>query len=202
VQRVEGSRRAATSEGSRARSKAIESIRAARDEALESVGAAPGAPPPQVLDVSPGDRVRVADLGGVIGEVVAVLDGGDLDLVVSGKRLRAPVRAVSRIVGGKASGQGTAGVIVSRTRGDASPAPAEINVVGLTVDEALPRVDKMLDEAVLAERHEVRVIHGYGQGRLRTAVAGLLSGHPHVAAFRAGGERDGGGGVTVVELKE
>jgi len=43
-------------------------------------------------------------------------------------------------------------------------AAGEINVVGLTVDEALPRVDKFLDDAALDERREVRVIHGFGQG--------------------------------------
>jgi DNA mismatch repair protein MutS2 len=117
--------------------------------------------------------------------------------------MRAPLRAVSRVAGSTAPAFGGGRALAySRVRSDAAPSPAEINVVGLTVDEALPRVDKMLDDAVLAERHEVRVIHGYGQGRLRAAVADLLSGHPHVAAFRAGGEREGGGGVTVVELKE
>jgi DNA mismatch repair protein MutS2 len=80
--------------------------------------------------------------------------------------------------------------------------PGEINLVGLTVDEALPQVDKLLDDAALSERREVRLIHGFGEGRLRRAVAGLLEGHPHVAAFRSGRDGEGGGGVTVVELKE
>ena len=77
---------------------------------------------------------------------------------------------------------------------------SEVNLVGLTVDEALPQVDKLLDDAVMAERKQVRVIHGFGAGRLRQAVAGLLEGHPHVAAYHVGAE--GRGGVTVVELKE
>jgi DNA mismatch repair protein MutS2 len=46
------------------------------------------------------------------------------------------------------------------------------------------------------------VIHGFGEGKLRKAVAGFLQGHPHVAAWRAGGAGEGGGGVTIVELKE
>ncbi|HET7746435.1 MAG TPA: Smr/MutS family protein, partial [Vicinamibacteria bacterium] len=76
----------------------------------------------------------------------------------------------------------------------------EINVVGLTVDEALPRVDKALDQATLGERKQVRVIHGFGSGRLRKAVAEMLEGHPQVAAVHVGAE--GRGGVTVVDLKE
>jgi len=80
------------------------------------------------------------------------------------------------------------------------PVPAEINLVGLTVDEALPRVDKLLDDAALSDHRELRVIHGFGAGRLRKAVAQFLDGHPHVASFKLGAE--GRGGVTVVELKE
>jgi DNA mismatch repair protein MutS2 len=78
----------------------------------------------------------------------------------------------------------------------------EVNLVGMRVDEALPRVDKVLDEAAVAERSEVRVVHGFGEGKLRRAVAELLEGHPHVAKWRSGGPREGGGGVTIVELKE
>jgi DNA mismatch repair protein MutS2 len=63
-------------------------------------------------------------------------------------------------------------------------------------------VDKLLDEAALAERREIRVVHGHGSGRLRKAVASLLNGHPHVATFHAADPSHGGGGVTVVELKD
>jgi DNA mismatch repair protein MutS2 len=199
VQRLETSRRSATAEGSRARTRTVEAIREARDEALESVGAAPAAPPPPSRAAVAGDRVRVSDLG-VVGEVVAVHDDGELELAVSGKRLRAPQRAVTLIEGGKGPARGTAAVKISRAQTEA--APAEINLVGMRVDEAIPKVDKLLDEAVLAERREVRVIHGFGQGKLRDAVAELLTGHPHVAHFRPGGAREGGGGVTIVELKD
>jgi DNA mismatch repair protein MutS2 len=84
----------------------------------------------------------------------------------------------------------------------AGSVPAEINLVGLTVDEAVPKVDKLLDDAALSERREIRVIHGFGQGKLRKAIAQLLEGHPHVSSFRPGGPREGGAGATVVELKD
>jgi len=80
--------------------------------------------------------------------------------------------------------------------------PPEINIVGLRVDEALPRVDKLLDEAALSDRRELRVVHGFGTGRLRKAVEGLLEGHPHVSKFHPADPSHGGGGVTVVELKD
>jgi len=78
----------------------------------------------------------------------------------------------------------------------------EIKLVGLRVDEALPLLDKALDDAALGERTEVRVIHGFGEGKLRKAVAGFLDGHPHVAGFRLGHAGEGGAGATIVELRD
>jgi DNA mismatch repair protein MutS2 len=63
-------------------------------------------------------------------------------------------------------------------------------------------VDKLLDEALVSGRQQVRVIHGFGQGKLKKAVAGFLEGHPQVASFRLGAGTEGGGGATIVELKE
>jgi len=124
----------------------------------------------------------------------------ELEVAVGGKRLRVPRSAVSGIAprdAGRPAGVGGVATVKSR-----APVPAEINLVGLTVDEALPKVDKLLDDAALAERREIRVIHGFGQGRLRRAIAGLLEGHPHVSSFRPGGPKEGGAGATVVELKD
>ena len=61
---------------------------------------------------------------------------------------------------------------------------------------------KLLDEAALSDRRELRVVHGFGTGKLRQAVEGLLNGHPHVATFHPADPSHGGGGVTVVELKD
>lgn len=197
VQRLETSRRSATAEGSRARTRAVESIRAAQDEALANVGTTAVAAERASRPPLAGDRVRVGGLS-IVGEVVAV-HGDELELLVSGKRMRTPVHAVTVVQGG-AKRVETSAVFVSRSHDDRTT--AEINVVGLRVDEAIPLVDKRLDEAALNDVREVRVIHGFGQGTLRRAVGELLSGHPHVAAFHVGGEHDGGGGVTVVELKD
>jgi DNA mismatch repair protein MutS2 len=80
--------------------------------------------------------------------------------------------------------------------------PAEVNLIGLTVEEARERVDKVLDDAALSERREIRLVHGFGAGRLRKAVADMLEGHPLVSSWRLGGPSEGGGGATVVELKD
>jgi DNA mismatch repair protein MutS2 len=79
--------------------------------------------------------------------------------------------------------------------------PQELHLLGKTVDEALPEVDKYLDDAALAAMTEVRVVHGHGTGRLRTAIRAFLSRHPHVASWRPGEPREGGDGATIVTLR-
>ena len=78
----------------------------------------------------------------------------------------------------------------------------EINVIGSTVDEAIDRVDKFLDEAVMAGAESVRVIHGHGKGALRRAIAELLTGHAHVERFNVAPANQGGAGATVVVLRK
>jgi len=80
--------------------------------------------------------------------------------------------------------------------------PAELNLIGLTVDDASERVSKLLDDAALSDRRELRLVHGFGEGKLRKAIARLLEKHPLVASWRPGGPSEGGGGATVVELKD
>jgi CRP-like cAMP-binding protein len=78
--------------------------------------------------------------------------------------------------------------------------PAELHLLGQTVDEALPAVDRFLDGSLREARTEVRIVHGHGTGRLRSAVRAHLAGHRHVASFRPGAQGEGGDGATVVTL--
>lgn len=80
-------------------------------------------------------------------------------------------------------------------------ANSEINVIGLTVDEAIPLVDKFLDDCFLAKIQTARIVHGKGTGKLRTAIQSFLKKHRRVKSFRVGGFGEGEMGVTVVELK-
>ena len=206
VQKVEGSRKPSVAAAGKARTAAVAAIREAQAEALADVGPPPEPEVPGV-PLGVGARVRVKSLG-VTGEVMALPTQGEVEVAVSGKRLKVPRAELVVVAGAGARGAAAAragsaasGATVARVKSPGTVA-SEINLVGLTVDEALPRVDKLLDDAFLAERREVRVVHGFGAGRLRQAVAGLLQDHPHVAGFRLGVAGEGGGGVTVVELKE
>ncbi|MEJ2111652.1 MAG: Smr/MutS family protein [Acidobacteriota bacterium] len=78
----------------------------------------------------------------------------------------------------------------------------ELNVIGLQADEALARVDKFLDRCYLEGVEKVRIIHGHGKGVLRKAIAGMLRNHLQVEGFNSAPPEMGGGGATVVELKQ
>ncbi len=77
---------------------------------------------------------------------------------------------------------------------------AQINLIGLRVDEAIPRLEKFLNHALLGGLSEVTIIHGTGAGILLKAVREHLSGHQLVEGFRSGEQAEGGAGVTVVTL--
>ena len=79
---------------------------------------------------------------------------------------------------------------------------SELNLIGATVDQALDRLDKFLDQATIADVHELRIVHGHGTGQLRRTVAKYLKEHPLVARFEAAPENQGGTGATVVVLKD
>lgn len=71
----------------------------------------------------------------------------------------------------------------------------------MTVDEALPKLDRFLHDAYMAGLYRVSVIHGKGTGTLRLAVRRELARHPLVSSYRPGGRGEGGAeGVTIVEL--
>ena len=77
----------------------------------------------------------------------------------------------------------------------------EINLIGKRVSEALPLLDKYLDECLVHNVMSCRVIHGHGTGQLRTAVHQLLRTHKHVKSFELASMAEGGAGATLVQLK-
>jgi DNA mismatch repair protein MutS2 len=135
---------------------------------------------------------------GLEGTVKALHDR-DAEVDIRGKRLRARVDELHVVAGAAAK------PAPIRVNVDLQPRErplTELNVIGCNVDEALARAERFLDEATLSDLRSVRVIHGYGTGQLRRALAGFLQTHPLVATFAPAPAEQGGGGVTVVELKE
>lgn len=78
---------------------------------------------------------------------------------------------------------------------------AEINVIGLTVDEALYQVEKYLDQAVLAGLKRFRIVHGKGTGALRQAIQGYMRENPVVKSIYIAEQNEGGLGASIVELR-
>lgn len=161
------------------------------DVALES---------PMALETMPagplalGDTVRVESLGleGVLVRLV-----GDEALVQAGPvRTRVPVPTLTLV----RRGQRPAPEIPASVPAAATSPGLQLDLRGLTADEALLRLDRYLDQATLARLPWVRVIHGKGTGILRREVRRMLGDHPLVVRYESATERDGGDGVTVVHL--
>lgn len=95
------------------------------------------------------------------------------------------------------SGSGSSKIKMAKTLSIST----EINLLGKTVDEALPDLDKYLDDAYLAHLPSVRVVHGKGTGALRNAVHSHLKRLKYVKEYRLGEYGEGDAGVTIVTFK-
>lgn len=91
--------------------------------------------------------------------------------------------------------------IITSVHSSDSPAKSELDLRGERYEDALQKVDKYLDEALLAGYPQVAIIHGKGTGALRTGVTEYLKNHRMVKSIRFGAAAEGGNGVTIVEFK-
>jgi DNA mismatch repair protein MutS2 len=147
------------------------------------------------VEVGEGDHVIVHETG-ARGRVTEVR--GDRALVDAGSlRLELPLqdlRAVDAPPEKRAASRGT-------WRGpERGQARTEVDLRGLRVDEMEIELQRALDQAVLEDLSQLRIIHGKGTGALRQRVGEVLEGDRRVTAFRMGGPTEGGGGVTVATL--
>jgi DNA mismatch repair protein MutS2 len=133
--------------------------------------------------------------------VVIEIDGNRAEIDVRGKRIQAKVKELKVIAGPKSPA--SPGKV--RVNVDLKPREgmlSELNVIGMTVDQAVDRVSRFLDDTLVTDLHEVRIVHGHGTGQLRKGVHQFLKEHPQVQKYYAAPENQGGGGATIVELKE
>jgi len=215
VETLETAQKAAAA-APRVRREAIAAIRDARDAVLKDPELGlPDEPDAPALAIAVGMRVRVKAMG-LTGEVTSV-HGPEAEVAVSGKRLRVATHELVSLGNKQPQGAWGGGAPPAQRTPRAAPGvfgasgegrpptktiPPEVNLIGLTVEDARERVDKLLDDAALSDRHEIRLVHGFGEGKLRKAIAQMLEKHPLVSSWRLGGPSEGGGGATVVELKD
>jgi len=151
-------------------------------------------------DAEEGDRVAVGPLG--LEGIVQSIHGGHAEVDVRGKRMRARVEDLRVLVPASGASQPKAQVRVHVEMAPRGAATSEINVIGSNSEDAVGRVERFLDEASVNDLRSLRIVHGYGTGALRRSIAEFLRVHPFVAHFGPAPDNQGGGGVTVVELKE
>ena len=173
---------------------AVDSIAERVARSASSPSAPAPAPPP--AEVTPGMRVVVGALG--LEGVVLEPHGKQVDVEVRGKRMRVPLRDL-QLVSAPAP---TPSVRVNVDLQPRESSLSELNVVGCTVDEAISRTEKFLDDSTVTDQQSLRIIHGHGTGQLRRAVSAFLREHPLVAHIQTAPPDQGGGGVTLVQLKD
>ncbi len=145
-----------------------------------------------------GDRVFVPAMQAE-GEVLSVnAKKGEAEVQVGGMRLNVRVKTLFTASPRREKAEK---VRVVRKVAPVLAVQTEINLLGMTVSEAVQEVDAFIDRAVLAGLEEVKLIHGMGTGKLREGIRSHLRGMRNVAEFREGAYGEGGAGVTVVKLK-
>jgi DNA mismatch repair protein MutS2 len=149
-----------------------------------------------------GDLVEVITLGKE-GVVVGFShDPSRAEVSIGGIRVKAPLEELRFVSQGVAPGHKEEKAALHVALESAGGVVhEELNVIGLRVDEALPKVDKFLDDALVREYSRVHIIHGIGSGKLREAIQDHLKDHRWVKAFREGELKEGGPAITVVELQ-
>ncbi|HZM68747.1 MAG TPA: endonuclease MutS2 [Candidatus Cryosericum sp.] len=186
-------RREETKQAARLRAEARRRLRAV----------APGARELQEADraLVPGTRVIVRGLG--LPGTVQSVQGARVAILARGKRVVVPRDDCEAVQDGGLAPQAAGAPLppgVTLRRRDATAAD-EIDLRGFPIEDALSRLDKFLDDAVLESLGRVRLVHGVGSGRLRKAVHNLLGRHPQVESFSGAADNEGGSGATIVTLR-
>ena len=149
-----------------------------------------------------GDRVKVLSLN--LEGTVSTLPNAKGDLFVQMGILRSQVRVDDLEYLGEAEplqAKGSAGGSGKIKMSKSALVSTEINLIGMTVDEAVAHLDKYLDDAYLAHVPAVRIVHGKGTGALRNAVQQHLKRCKYIKTFRLGSLGEGDAGVTIAEFK-
>ncbi len=149
---------------------------------------------PAAPQLALGDQVRLTGTGSV-GEVQQVV-GERVQLSIGGKRLWVAAAACERV-----GAQRPAPRSPTAVTGPVADENREINLIGLTTEEAREALERFLDHALLAGTKAVRIVHGHGSGALRRLTRDTLSRYPGVLRFAHPAQALGGTGVTEAELE-
>jgi len=145
-----------------------------------------------------GERVRIESLrsDGILTSVVKPLNRAEV--VTDKAKVTAPLSEIVQVTGEK---EEPAQKSQTFLKGAVEEPSSQLNVMGLSVEDALSQVDKFIDQALLHGLEKVQIVHGVGSGRLRSAIGQYLKGHRAVKSFSPGETLKGGRGITIVELR-
>ncbi len=156
---------------------------------------------PKKLKLGDGVRVLTMNLNGTVSSLPNAK--GDLYVQMGILRSLVNIKDIQlldepAVTGPAISNKTGSGKIRMSKSSSISP---EVNLIGMTVDEAMPVLDKYLDDAYLSHLNQVRVVHGRGTGALKAAVHKRLKKLKYVKEFRLGEFGEGDTGVTIVTFK-
>jgi len=145
-----------------------------------------------------GERVRIESLrsDGILTSVVKPLNRAEV--VTDKAKVTAPLSEIVQVTEEK---EEPAQKSQTFLKGAVEEPSSQLNVIGLSVEDALSQVDKFIDQALLHGLEKVQIVHGVGSGRLRSAIGQYLKGHRAVKSFSPGETLKGGRGITIVELR-
>lgn len=156
--------------------------------------------------VKAGDHVRITSLDAT-GVVCALVSATDVEVEINGKRVRVEAADLTPARKRTPREQGLDGGYLAAdsasrhiTAEGWSPVESQLDLRGLTTEEARYRLDQYLSDAYMEGLQTVRIVHGKGTGAVRQAVRELLADHPLVSGHETAEPREGGEGATIVRL--
>ncbi len=183
----------------------VEVSRAAREmrEDWQTVVASPLLGGPKKLAIEVGVRVRIKGIR-ELARVRKDLGNGRFEVEAGFMKMKIGPEDVEEVfldTPGTATSKLPRGV--SFQAGPAlAPLVQELNIIGERAEDAMEKVERFLDAAVMATAARVRIVHGHGMGILKRGVQDLLKNNPHVEKHYPASQLEGGSGATIVELKD
>jgi len=156
--------------------------------------------PTMAVDLKVGERVKIVSLRthGILTSIDESLN--QIEVMTNKAKVRTTLSDVVKVMDGEEEREIEIPKGQRLSQRDVQGLPSQLNVIGLTVEDAIPKVDQFIDQALLHGLEKIHIIHGIGSGRLRNAIGKYLQGHRGVKHFAPGDGMKGGGGITVVEL--
>ena len=151
-------------------------------------------------DIKLGETVFVSNLNAQ-GTIISNISKDDtVQVQVGAMKMKVDLKYLQKVSDPDSTNKSKAQTHYEHSSFKSQHVSPEINVIGLTVDQAIPIIDKYLDDCYIAKISPIRIVHGKGTGALRNGIHSYLKRNKYVNSFRLGSFGEGEMGVTVVSL--